>query len=224
MSKINFHTFNNLKGIPDTLKGKGYSAIKSIKDLDNTLVRSRMKALLNQFNMQSKLMSKVAKINGAKIPVGLTDESISPEAILPQYEQYVREKAYEPKSKWRTTTIFPALLGTALAQLAFHNKKVQNTLGLIPEHILPATLGVGAAVGAIGGSMKLMDDSKIRTSREISKDPEFSKAVLDLINIRRHLAPNVPTTNQFLENPSLKNVRHIEGMSGLMGSVGLPTS
>lgn len=187
----------------------------NLKDFDNSLSKAVIRAMSN-----NKEILKTAKITGLGLPDGVYDQNLPVEMALPLYKKYVNEKAYEPKSKWLVTTIYPAAIGSALAHLAVRGLEAKNLLHPLLQKYKPAVIaGVGLAAGGIGAAMKISDDKKIDTSRMLLRAENQDRELLKALLSRRKWSQNKSGLEVY-DTPNLKNFKKSNVAKEIAGLVG----
>lgn len=207
--------FNFLKHLPGLSEVKGYAPLKSVKDFDKVLLRKKLLEVINNKPVQQaakKTLTKKASVfGGAKEPEDLFNKNLTDDQIVKQYSDYVRAKAYEPKSSWLTTSVYPGVAGTLFSRLAYgllENKKLIKNKEVWPLALLT---GVGAA--GTGAAIKLIDDSKIDNARELVRYRDYDNALRQDLHMERKNIEKRPKGSEFLHNPKLKNVPGYVGIS-----------
>lgn len=160
-------------------------------------------------------------INGSKIPDDLLNPNISAEELEPAYAKYLKEKAHEPKSSWLTSSIYPTIIGTALAGTVFTQLHNKNILSLVKDKkmLWPLAGIVGTGIGSVGALLKIKDDDKIMTARKLNQRRTFDKDVKNIVKYVKDNYNNKSEMTTFLNNPSIKNLHHIPAIKDLLANI-----
>ena len=165
-----------------------------------------------QPKVPAKSMNKKASIFGLREPDEVKDSTTPEDLQVPAYENYVKEKAYEPKTKWLQAAVLPTALATGVARIAAHiaskkmkfpkKSKMLNNKGL---WALSALAGITA--GGLGASMKITDDARIDTARELVRESNLTDAIREQLEYRNPIIKQRNPATELLRDPNLGNVK-----------------